>query len=198
MTPPSKRPTSFLPTSPGSLPRQQVARIVEVPALPPAPPARKKYRPREEAVLSVRLPNRVTLSRALFQAIDRHLKERELRKPKEERARVGFGPGSISTAVEIVPPGRRGGTWYLDTRATAGRRLPKSATARAQFVTSHVLTRGHFLRPTIQTVAAAGQTRKGGFHSSTSIAGLHHEIRSVLHFQLGEEVEPGYYALLPL
>lgn len=98
----------------------QSVRVVEVPAVPVARP------PRSEALLSVRLPNRVTLSKALRLAIE-HLK-----------------PGS---PVDIVPPARRGGPWFLDTRATASRRLPQGHHARAEFATAHSLSAEHFIKP---------------------------------------------------
>jgi len=91
--------------------------------------------------------------------------------------------------VEVVPPLRRGGTWHLDTRPTAGRRLSARPGEAARFRSGHALGPEHFVQPAL--VARKGT--KGGALGS---AGR----RAVRTFVLGAEVpgHPGYYALRPL
>lgn len=125
--------------------------------VPYAPPA-------EQPLLVVRLPNWVSLTQGLLRAIP-HLK--------------------AGAPVELVPPARRGGTWHLDTRPTAGRRLP--ATGAARFRTGHALRREFFLLPA-RPLATTHLHQVGG------TAGT----RSRLTFRLGAAVagQPGYYMLV--
>jgi len=120
----------------------------------------------EQPVLVVRLPNWISLTQALLRAIP-HLR--------------------AGAPVELVPPIRRGGTWHLDTRPTASRRLPAAGAAR--FRTGHALRREFFLLPA-RPLATAHLHQVGG------TAGL----RSRLTFVLGAEVpgHPGYYVLVPV
>ena len=86
--------------------------------------------------------------------------------------------------VELVPPHRRGGTWYLDARATATRRVERQ---KGRFAIP-ALSREHYLTPTTNAPGV-----KSGLHGAGSV-------RPFLTFVLGRELEnhPGYYELLPL
>jgi hypothetical protein len=118
--------------------------------------------------LTVRLPNRITLSKTLCASIA-HLRH--------------------GAPVEVVPPLRRGGTWHLDTRPTAGRRLSARPGEAARFRSGHALGPEHFVQPAL--VARKGT--KGGALGS---AGR----RAARTFVLGTEVvgHPGYYCLRAL
>ena len=117
--------------------------------------------------LTVRPNGDVTLTKPLMQAVP-HL-------------RAG-GP------VDIVPPGQhgRGGTWHLDTRATAVRRLPAAGVMRFRAAAP---SRTHFIIPAV--AATPGQF--GGAHGTAGT-------RELLLFRLGPEVDghPGYFELLPV
>ncbi|SNR92017.1 hypothetical protein [Hymenobacter mucosus] len=147
------------------------ARVVQVG--PPATTTPPKRTHLTEPLLSVRLPNRVTLSAELVKQVND-----ALRGPGEtlQNQRTRFG---LASPVELVPAARNlSGVWYLDVRATAGRRLPKTPGSRYEFATSHHLAPGHFSRP-----MAIGQP---------------HQMRSRLSFRLGEQVVPGYFALVAM
>ena len=127
--------------------------------LPPATPL---------PTLTVRAPNRVTLSKPLLACIG-HLRH--------------------GAPVEVVPPLRRGGTWHLDTRPTAGRRLWARPGEAARFRSGHALGPEHFVQPAL----LARKGTKGGALGSAG----HRAART---FGLGAEVpgHPGYYALRAL
>ena len=148
----------------------------------PAPPAPPRPVPLPEARLTIRpAPARVdahrtgglrpaativTPTKALLQAIP-HLKH--------------------GAPVDVVPPARRGGTWYLDTRPTAPRRLShRGSVARFSIP---ALSREHLL-------TAGVDARPGQFGGSIGTVGVRH----ALTFALGPELDqhPGYFALLPL
>ena len=80
--------------------------------------------------------------------------------------------------VELVPPRQTGGTWHLDCRPTAGRRLPGRPGSVARFTSAYAVRRDLFIVPLV----GAGTAR----------------ILDSLTFALGPEVTPGYYALLPV
>jgi hypothetical protein len=115
--------------------------------------------------LTVRAPNRVTLSKPLLARIG-HLRH--------------------GAPVELVPPLRRGGTWHLDTRPTAGRRLCARPGEAARFRSAHALGPEHFAQPAL--VARKGT--KGGARGSAP------PLRART-FELADAVpgHPGYYAL---
>lgn len=115
--------------------------------------------------LTVRAPNRVTLSKPLLACIG-HLRH--------------------GAPVELVPPLRRGGTWHLDTRPTAGRRLCARPGEAARFRSAHALGPEHFAQPAL--VARKGT--KGGARGSAPPL----QART---FELAEALpgHPGYYAL---
>ncbi|TGE05584.1 hypothetical protein [Hymenobacter fodinae] len=174
---PPHGPTAFLNNPHTSIhPQVTGARVVQVPAAPVKPAPKRTHL--AEPLLSVRLPNRVTLSSELVKQVND-----AKRQPGETLAKQAnkFGKGS---PVELVPPatgrGHTDGIWHLDTRPTAGRRLPKTTDSRYEFATSHNLHRDHFSRP-----IGVGQPR---------------QVRSRLQFRLGEEVvgAPGYYRLHPV
>ena len=165
-------PTAFLGAPalhPGPTPAQPYEPGVYAPARVVLP--RSVPTPMPEARLSIRPESRrgghiVTLTKALLLAIP------PLR---------GSGP------VELVPPVRRGGTWHLDTRPTAARRLP--APGRVARFAIPALPRELLVAPVID--ARPGQ--RGGAQGGASVSG-------VLRFALGPEVAgaPGYFELLPL
>lgn len=147
------------------------ARLVEVPAKAPKNQHSKNslLADRQAACLSVsqaKAPKederyrgpRVVLSKALLAALP-HL--------------------GCESPVEIVPPLRRGGTWHLDTRITAPRRLHRRRSTSATFYSSHRIGPDHFLR-------------------STGI-GSPPVLLDTLYFRLGPQMpgQTGYYTLLP-
>jgi hypothetical protein len=118
-------------------------------------------------LLTVRAPNRVTLSKPLLARIE-HLRH--------------------GAPVEVVPPLRRGGAWHLDTRPTAGRRLSARPGEAARFRSGHALGPEHFVQPAL--VARKGT--KGGALGSAGrrvvrTFGLGPEVPG----------HPGYYLLRP-
>ena len=90
--------------------------------------------------------------------------------------------------VDLVAPPRRGGTWYLDTRPTAVRRVGKDRERTAARFNMPALSREHYLQP-------VGAT-PGAFATAAGTSGL----RPFLAFALGREVpgHGGYFELLPL
>ena len=133
----------------------------ERPALPP-PDARLTVRPH-----GTRPADIVTLAKPLLCAVP-HLR--------------------AGAPVDLVPPMRRGGTWHLDTRATASRRLPPTPGKVARFAIP-ALSREHYL-------AAGVDARPGQFGGALGTVAT----RARLTFQLGREVDnfPGYFELLPV
>jgi len=134
------------------------------------------------ALLTVRAQGAVTLNKALLTALPQ-LKAR--------------GP------VDLVPPVRRGGTWHLDTRPTAARRLEVRPSGPGRFRIA-VPLREHLL-------VSGGTFAPGVFGQAAGTSG----VRPFLRFSLGEEVQEevcvrylgrqvcqvrgtGYYALVPV
>lgn len=119
--------------------------------------------------LTVRVTKRVTLSKALCASI---------------------GQLRHGAPVEIVPPLRRGGTWHLDTRPTAARRLSLRPGEAARFRSGHTLGAEHFVQPAL----AVRKGIKGGACGSAAAR------LAARTFVLSTEVpgHPGYYALHPL
>jgi hypothetical protein len=118
--------------------------------------------------LTVRSSKRITLSKALCARIG-HLRH--------------------GAPVEVVPPPRRGGTWHLDTRPTAARRLNLRPGEAARFRSGHTLGAEHFVQPAL----AVRKGLKGGARGSAAAR------LAARTFVLGPEVpgHPGYYALCP-
>ena len=132
---------------------------------PPAPPdARLTVRPKPRRPDCAQDFDQVTLTKPLLLAVP-HLRH--------------GGP------VDLVPPTRRGGTFYLDTRATALRRLPATPGAVARFAVP-ALSREHYL-------ALGYEAREAGALGTVGV-------RPQLTFRLGEAVEghPGYFELIPI
>jgi len=118
--------------------------------------------------LTVRAPNRVTLSKTLCASVA-HLRH--------------------GAPVEVVPPLRRGGAWHLDTRPTAGRRLSARPGEAARFRSGHCLGPEHFVQPALAV-------RKGTKGGALGSAGARPLRRFVLGPEVPGH--PGYYALRPL
>ena len=150
----------------------QLARLVEVPApllLPrlPPPEARLTVRPQPRRPDCAQSFDLVTLAKPLLLAVP-HLR--------------------AGGAVDLVPPMRRGGPWYLDTRSSASRRLPARLGAVARFRVP-ALSQEHYL-------AAGVDARPGRFGGALGTVGT----RKSLCFRLGSEMpgHAGYYELLPV
>ena len=77
--------------------------------------------------------------------------------------------------VDLVPPRFPGGVWHLDCRATANARLPARPGSVARFTSTYAVKRNLFGVP----------------HPGSGIA----EVALVLAFDLGAEIQPGYYVL---
>ena len=119
-------------------------------------------------LLTVRAPNRVTLSKPLLAHIE-HLRH--------------------GAPVEVVPPLRRGGAWHLDTRPTAGRRLSARPGEAARFRSGHALGPEHFVQPAL--VARKGT--KGGALGSAG-----RRVVRTFALGAEVPGHPGYYTLRPL
>jgi hypothetical protein len=122
-----------------------------------------------DARLTVRASGNVTLAKGLLLAIP-HLKRH--------------------APVDLVPPLRRGGTWHLDTRPTAARRLSHTETERGSVARFEIRPPSpqHFLKTVVQSEPG----RFGGARGTAPVAAL--------VFALGHEVagHPGYFELLPV
>lgn len=125
-------PKSFLPGPGGFRPPQaQSARVVQVPALPPAPPA-------AAIVLTVsRADRRVLLPKALVRAL--HL--------------------AAGQRLDLVPPPRRGGLWLLDTASRTGLPVRLRPDGKAWLTLVHHLGPEHFHRPNPGTTGTAATAR---------------------------------------
>lgn len=122
-------PANFLgaPTSPHA-PPSHPARVVSV-----GPPAPRKGTHLDEALLTVRLPNRILLSNHLCRQLGAMM------------CRDGLHDLGHGSPIELEPPrlgktsGARRWRWHLDVRSTAPARLTHTGNSRPQFDTLRVL-----------------------------------------------------------
>jgi hypothetical protein len=121
---------------------------------------------RSQPVLSVSIDNKFTLSKALIE-------------------RLGL---TSASRFRLVPPWERGKPWHLDLSPRPGEGQTLASWGRAQFRLPP-LAKWHFQRPA-PVLSGVGQ----GFRQLGTVSNQNLTV-ALLRFQLGTEVEPGYYQL---
>lgn len=134
---------------------------------PPLPPDTRITVRNMPARGRIKAHARVTLNRGVLAAIPKLLPE---------------------APVDVVVPSKRGGTWFLDLRPTAVRRLPPSS-EREGFARFHIaaVSTEHLLVP-------GGRFGKGEFGGAAGTTASLGERT----FHLGPEIVEDYFALIPV